>query len=332
MLIAMLLSVGLVGTGCAAIARQVVVEVALLGINYLGEQIFSGESGLGDDEAGITDSSDGGRSSGDAIGLYGGTAHRASCDRNKLIRFLERPENVDQAEAWAQVLGIATSAIRGYVRGLTPFVLRRDTLVKNHGFKKVDGKGRSTVFHALLEAGVAVLVDQFGSPKVRCECGNPLLSPDADVRSSKIEYKGTRWNGFRENRTTVVQAGNKVDTFTFQDGNGQYVRRNSGDDGTNDNPGPTTGPAPHPRLVLSSSRVAIGGTYTATATGFAPGEQVRFSWTGVSSGTIGTFTADSQGRASIDVREGASPGQYMIKASGLSSGRAASAPLEVVQA
>src|SRR5262249_19881356 len=108
---------------------------------------------------------------------------------------------------------------------------------------------------------------------------------------------------------------------------GIYVSRKPGTDGTDDRAQPVA----HPRLALSASSVKVGGTYTATATGFSAGEQVRFSWTGPSSGTIGTFTADAQGKASRSVYEGASPGRYTITATGLTSGRTASAPLGVVQ-
>ncbi|MGH3853024.1 MAG: hypothetical protein ACRDR6_05910 [Pseudonocardiaceae bacterium] len=36
------------------------------------------------------------------------------------------------------------------------------------------------------------------------------------------------------------------------------------------------------RLVLSTAQVKIGDTYSATASGFSPGETVRFFWTGPS--------------------------------------------------
>jgi hypothetical protein len=326
MLIAMVLIVGLVGGGCAALGRQALTEVALLAAGEIGEEIFTNEPGLGDDEHGIEDPGDGGRVNGDSVGLYGGTTRKANCDRNKLIEFLERPENADKAEAWAQVLGIPRSGIRGYIRALTPFILRHDTMVKNHGFKN----GKATVFHAILEAGIAVLVDQLGSPKVRCACGNPLTSPDVDA-NSEIAPKGTEWKGFRKERTTVVDAGKKIDTFTFQDiqdKDRRYVSRKPGTDGTDDR----VQPPPHPRLELSESSVEAGGTSTATATDFAPGEQVRFSRTGPSEDPIDidTVEADSHGRATTKINAEAEPDKYTITAKGLRSGRTASASLTVV--
>ncbi len=74
---------------------------------------------------------------------------------------------------------------------------------------------------------------------------------------------------------------------------------------------PTWGPSarPAPSLTLSPATVRIGSTSTARAAGFAPGEAVRFAWTGPSAGTIDAFAAD---------------------ATGTTTGRTASAPLRVV--
>jgi hypothetical protein len=83
-------------------------------------------------------------------------------------------------------------------------------------------------------------------------------------------------------------------------------------------------------LTLSASAVYNGDSYTASASGFAAGEQVRFSWTGDSSGTIATKTANDRGNVSIVVSENAGAGSYTITATGLTSGRSASAPLSVV--
>jgi hypothetical protein len=85
------------------------------------------------------------------------------------------------------------------------------------------------------------------------------------------------------------------------------------------------------RLVLSASQVKIGDTYLLTALGFSPGEAVRFTWTGPSDGVMGVFPADSSGRKSPGpVFERHPPGNYTITATGLTSGRTASAGLRVV--
>jgi hypothetical protein len=89
---------------------------------------------------------------------------------------------------------------------------------------------------------------------------------------------------------------------------------------------------PSPRLVLSTSRVKIGDTYSATASGFSPKEGVRFSWTGPTNGVMDVFPADSGGRAIHGgILERDPPGHYMIIATGLISKRTASAALQVVQ-
>jgi len=86
------------------------------------------------------------------------------------------------------------------------------------------------------------------------------------------------------------------------------------------------------RLALSNSQVQIDQTYSATASGFSPGEDVRFSWTGPTNGVMGIFPADSTGSGSPGpIVERDPPGSYMITATGLTSGRTASAELRVVQ-
>jgi hypothetical protein len=47
-----------------------------------------------------------------------------------------------------------------------------------------------------------VLVDQFGVPRVRCFCGNPLLPPAEARRSPR--FTGARWDGFTPAATTVI--------------------------------------------------------------------------------------------------------------------------------
>ena len=84
-------------------------------------------------------------------------------------------------------------------------------------------------------------------------------------------------------------------------------------------------------LTLSKPQVKISDTYYANARGFSPGENVRFSWTGQTSGMMGDFPADSGGRTSSgSVFERDPPGNYTIIVTGLISGRTASAELQVV--
>jgi len=67
----------------------------------------------------------GGSFAGGTPGLYGDTLNNAACDRDQMIRFLGA--NPDKRAAWAQMQGIATSEVSGYIQRLTPAVLRSDT-------------------------------------------------------------------------------------------------------------------------------------------------------------------------------------------------------------
>ena len=106
---------------------------------------------------------------GDRTGIYGGTLQLDMCDKAKLISFLE--QNASQRSAWAGVLDVTD--VRSYVNSLTPVILSADTRVTNHGYRD----GRPMPVQSVLQAGTAVLVDQYGVPRVRCYCGNPLLPP-----------------------------------------------------------------------------------------------------------------------------------------------------------
>jgi hypothetical protein len=132
--------------------------------------------------------------SGGEPGLYGGTRDSSVCDSAKLVDFLNA--NPDKARAWAGVLGIRVTDIGTYVSGLTSVILRVDTRVTNHGFEN----GSATTVQAVLQAGTAVLVDNYGVPRVKCYCGNPLTEPVA----SPQRYAGPRWAGFEPNVIQVI--------------------------------------------------------------------------------------------------------------------------------
>ena len=151
----------------------------------------------------------GGAVNGSAPGLYGGTRDRGSCDPEQLIDFLQ--ENPDKAAAWAGVQGIEVADIPDYIRSLTPVVLRRDTRVLNHGFTN----GRATPRAAVLQAGTAVLVDDKGIPRVKCNCGNPLDEPPPVT--TKTRYVGNRWEGFSETKVVVVRVDITVEVFVLID-------------------------------------------------------------------------------------------------------------------
>lgn len=84
-------------------------------------------------------------------------------------------------------------------------------------------------------------------------------------------------------------------------------------------------------LTLSTSRVAVGDSYSATASGFAPGEDVRISWVGPTDGVMNVFPAGPDGTVVHGpIIERDPPGDYRIIATGLSSRRSADAPLTVI--
>jgi hypothetical protein len=170
-------------------------------------------------------------------GLYGGTLNNATCDKDQLVAFLQA--DPAKGAAWAAVFGIPPAQIPAFVAGLTPVVLTADTAVTNHGFVN----GQANPVPAVLQAGTAVMVNEFGEPVVKCYCGNPLLPPPA---LNQVRYTGPTWATFNANSVTVVQASSTVITnFTIVNVvNGDTIIRPAGTSGGSDSvPGAVT-PAP----------------------------------------------------------------------------------------
>ncbi|MCZ7526888.1 MAG: hypothetical protein M5U14_11205 [Acidimicrobiia bacterium] len=145
---------------------------------------------------------------GSVPGLYGGTNELSVCDPGQLVDFLL--DNPGKAAAWAGVLGLRADEIPDYVAGLTDVILKVDTRVTNHGFRD----GRANGFQSVLQAGTAVLVDIFGVPVVRCQCGNPLLPPRP---VAEPEVRGTVWVGFDVTAVVVVSPVDEVVEFVLDD-------------------------------------------------------------------------------------------------------------------
>jgi len=177
----------------------------------------------------------------DTVGLYGGSLSISSCDRQKMVTYLQ--QNPAKAAAWAGVLGIQPADIQGYVAELTPVILRSDTYVTNHGFVN----GGATTIPAVVQAGTAVLVDAYGAPTVKCYCGNPLTPP---LRYSGPVYVSPPWNYFRTDTITiVVKTTVVIDTFTLVDpATGQASLRPRGTDGRVDRPTTPTQPTIPPLM------------------------------------------------------------------------------------
>lgn len=160
-------------------------------------------------------------------GLYGGTRDRATCDAGKLVAFLEA--NPEKARAWAGVVGVPAGQIETYMKTLTPVILQRDTRVTNHGFRN----GQATPTQSILQAGTAVFVDEYGVPRVKCNCGNPLSEPQA--LSATPRYTGTKWPTFSPANVLRVTTDIKVKVFILVDvDGGKPISRPPGTTGDED--------------------------------------------------------------------------------------------------
>jgi hypothetical protein len=134
--------------------------------------------------------------SGATPGLYGGTAGVAGCDVERQIGYLTADRA--RAAAFARAARVPASGLPGYLRGLTPVVLRADTRVTSHGYRAGEAVGHQ----AVLQAGTAVLVDNRGVPRVRCACGNPLGRPAPALGG--LGTRGSAWSGYRPGQVIVV--------------------------------------------------------------------------------------------------------------------------------
>lgn len=153
-------------------------------------------------------------------GLFGGTGNPALCDLDALELFLAGDAN--KAAAFAEAVGIKPDSIANWMSSLTPVLLREDTRVTNHGYQDQ----RANAYQAVLQAGTAVAVDAFGSPRIRCECGNPLAEPAAVA----AEFTGTAWEQFDPDRLSIIgPAEAPVEVFTLTDvATGSPVTRPAG--------------------------------------------------------------------------------------------------------
>ena len=195
---------------------------------------------------------------GSAPGLYGGTNELSVCNAKKLVAFLEA--NPDKAAAWASVVDVPVSGIEDYVATLTDVVLQRDTRVTNHGF--VDGAANP--IQSILQAGTAVLVDEFGVPKVKCKCGNPLAAP-APVKGTPT-YSGTAWKGFDPTKIVVVVAQQAVDTFVLVDlRTGAKLERPPGRRPTTTTPTTPPPTTPPPTTPPAPTELTVFGTASASS-------------------------------------------------------------------
>jgi hypothetical protein len=236
-----------------------------------------------------------------------------------MVAYLQ--QNPSKATAWAATLGTSTSQISSYVSKLTNVLLRTDTRVTNHGYVS----GQANGFQAVLEAGTAVLVNQYGQPVVKCYCGNPLTAP---TLLSSPTYTGPTWSGFSTSNVTIIQQSTTIinQYVLYDPDTGKTFTRTPGETGT-DGPfqqGSGTGtnaaptPAPNPSnpapsgsgsgtpsgsasVSLSPNPVTAGDTVTLSASGFAPNSTLSIVVHRPDGGTDNARSAstDSGGNASF---------------------------------
>ncbi|MDX3452817.1 PASTA domain-containing protein [Streptomyces sp. ME02-8801-2C] len=213
---------------------------------------------------------------GSTPGLYGGTRKPTVCDVDRLRQFLTDPGNNRKAQEWARVVDIQQSGIPAYLDRLTPVLLRHDTLVKNHDYKK----GKAVPYDALLQAGIAVLVDEAGVPAVKCSCGNPLkpFQGATDRISVEFEDGNKKWRDYDADEVVLVRpAPGKVDRFALVDVDEpeRGIYRRPGTEGEADQVFDTRERHQVPRLAgttfgAASSRLTGLGLATAYDTGGLP--------------------------------------------------------------
>ena len=229
--------------------------------------------------AGETTTTAGGASlptvSGGEPGLYGGTQDASRCDPQQMARFLV--DNPDKGRAWIQGINadpnfrwsggdsLSVDDIPAFLAELTPITLVADTRVTNNGYRN----GVPTPRQAVLQAGTSVLVDTFGVPRAKCNCGNPLAPPIA--QTAAVTYTGNRWDNFQPETTVVVQPSPApLPVITLVDvSTGELIDRPIGTTGTADVPTGITlsNPLVDPTVIIAttSTTLAVASTTTVTS-------------------------------------------------------------------
>ncbi|MFC8663754.1 DUF6777 domain-containing protein [Streptomyces sp. NPDC057199] len=275
--LAVLLAAAVILSGCTE-QRLFAVKAVAAGVPSLAP-FFEEDGSLGTDETKLRpEQPHSGLQQGNTPGLYGGTQKPRVCDVDRLKDFLTDPRNRQKAREWARIVGITPDRIEGYIDDLTPVLLRHDTLVKNHDYKK----GKAVAFDALLEAGIAVLVNDQGLPAVKCSCGNPLQSFDKDPEkiSVKFENGNKKWDGYEKSDVVTVKPSpqplEQIALIDVDDPD-QGVNRPVGSTGENDEPFDATEQHAVPRVAgmtfdQASQRLSELGLAATFSDGLPPGD------------------------------------------------------------
>ncbi|WFB07275.1 PASTA domain-containing protein [Streptomyces sp. LX-29] len=248
-MVGVVLGLALLATGCGPQARGALVAAEAVGI--VAELPFFSLGG--GDRDGVRPGNHGGEQRGTKRGLFGGSLSDKACKIAELVGFLLDPDNRRKAAAWADALGIDVDEIEDYVDKLTPVLLGNDTLVRNHRFKN----GKADPYDALLQAGIAVLIDRRGVPVVKCNCGNPLGEPEHDLDEIEVEIPDRgRWKHDKDKDVVVRPGDRPVKRFALRDVErpDRVIERPVGggrDTTTTSPPPPTTSPPPTAGVVPS---------------------------------------------------------------------------------
>lgn len=133
---------------------------------------------------------------GDTSLLYGSRRARPVCDVERLAAMLT--DDPEVTRSWADAAGVAPDRVAATVRALSPVVLTTDTAVTNH----IYGDGTARAYQSVLQSGTPVLIDDRGTPRAQCSCGNPLLPPD---RADDADYVGDPWEDFDSGSVIEVE-------------------------------------------------------------------------------------------------------------------------------
>ncbi|MFD4138506.1 DUF6777 domain-containing protein [Streptomyces sp. NPDC058572] len=204
--------------------------------------------------------------SGSAPGLYSGTQEVGSCDVEKQVRFLDADKA--KVRAFAKGAGIQETVVPAFLRGLTPVMLRADTRITAHVFRDRTAVAQQ----AVMQAGTAVLVDQYGAPRVRCAGGNPLKPPVA--AAGAVTVKGTPWQTYRTDQVVVIKPANQVvrTLMIVNNLDNGWIERPTGTDGAEDAQ-PAVFPPVNPDEVFMDTLSPAPNDSVAPAESSAPAEQ-----------------------------------------------------------
>ncbi|MEU9954257.1 DUF6777 domain-containing protein [Streptomyces sp. NPDC050982] len=275
--LAVLLAAAVILSGCTE-QRLFAVKAVAAGVPSLAP-FFEEDGSLGTDEMKLRpEQPHSGLQQGNTPGLYGGTQKPKVCDVDRLKDFLTDPRNRQKAREWARIVGITPDRIEGYIDDLTPVLLRHDTLVKNHDYKK----GKAVAFDALLEAGIAVLVNDQGLPAVKCSCGNPLQSFDKDPEKISVTFEdgNKKWDGYEKSEVVTVKPSpqplEQIALIDVDDPD-QGINRPVGSSGENDEPFDATKQHAVPRVAgmtfdQASQRLSELGLAATSSDGLPPGD------------------------------------------------------------